>query len=178
MATINSNDTLLKKIALVMAENPRSTIKEIAEASGISNATLHRFCGTRENLENILFERAEYQIEHIINILKNEYDNYILGLKELIKVHYNDHEFLQAFFSLNPLNSREKSINYFKAMDEFFLRGQKKGNFRIDVNISFLTTLFSSGIYSLINAERRGRIAKMGIEDTFLDFFLSGIEQK
>lgn len=177
MVSLQNNDDLLKKIAVAMVENPRSTIKELAEASGISNATLHRFCGTRENLENILLQRAESTIEFILATVEKEYDDYTLALRELIKAHCNDHEFLQVLFTLQSSCSKEKYLPYFKAMDNFFLRGQKQGAFRIDINVSFLTTVFSSGIYGLINAERQGRIAKVGMEDSFVDFFLSGIVQ-
>lgn len=177
MASLQDNDDLLKKIAIAIVENPRSTIKELAEASGISNATLHRFCGTRENLENILLQRAEMAIEFILSTVEKEYDDYALGLKDLIKAHCNEHEFLQALFALQSSCSKEKFFPYFKAMDDFFLRGQKQGTFRIDINVSFLTTIFYSSVYGLINAERQGRIAKMGMEDSFVDFFLSGITQ-
>lgn len=108
MASLQDNDDLLKKVAIAIVENPRSTIKELAEASGISNATLHRFCGTRENLENILLQRAEMAIEFILSTVEKEYDDYALGLKDLIKAHCNEHEFLQALFALQSSCSKEK----------------------------------------------------------------------
>lgn len=178
MTTTNNDDELLKKIAIAMVENPRYTIKELAKASGISNATLHRFCGTRENLENILLERAESTIAFIIAAAEKEYDDYSLGLRELTKAHYKEHEFLQVLFALQSSCSREKYIPYLKAMDNFFLKGQKQGAFRIDLNVSFLTTAFTSSIYGVINAERQGRIAKVGMEESFENFFLFGIVQE
>lgn len=177
MVALQNNDDLLKKIAVAIVENPRSTIKELAEASGISNATLHRFCGTRENLEKILLQRAEETITFILSTVEKEYDDYIFGLKELVKAHCKEHEFLQVLFALQSSCSKDKYLPYFKAMDNFFLKGQKQGAFRIDVNVSFLTTIFYSSIYGIINAERQGRIAKIGMEDSFVDFFLSGITQ-
>lgn len=176
MNSAQSDDELLKKIAAAMIENPRYTIKEIAQASGISNATLHRFCGTRENLELLLIQHGEDILSTIIKVANKDYDDYIDGLRELTDVHYHNHEILQVFFSLQTTCTSRDYTAYFKAMDNFFLRGQKKGVFRIDFNVSFLTTAFTSCIYGLINAEHQGRIAKIGMEESFEHFFLSGIK--
>ena len=56
-STINE-EKHLKNLAAAVVENPRSTLKEIAETVGISIATLHRSYGTRENLENLLITKA------------------------------------------------------------------------------------------------------------------------
>ena len=65
-------------------------------------------------------------------------------------------------------------VPYMKAIDSFFLNGQKKGSFKIDFNVSVLSELFISIICGMIDAERRGRIASSGIEEVFEKFFLYG----
>ncbi|EPB7030303.1 transcriptional regulator, partial [Pseudomonas aeruginosa] len=45
-----ADEKLLKALAVALVDHPRGTFKEIAEAAGISKATLNRFCGTRDNL--------------------------------------------------------------------------------------------------------------------------------
>lgn len=172
------DNELLKKIATAMVENPRYTLKELAEASGISKATLHRLCGTRENLENILAEKGEETLAFIIETAEKEYNNYSLGLEELVKSHYKEHEFLQILFSVHTSCSQERYIPYLTAMDNFFLRGQKQGEFRIDISASFLTSVFTSTIYGLVNAEHSGRIAKSNLEVSFKNFLLDGIRNK
>lgn len=168
---------LMKKIAVAMSENPRSTIKEIAESVGVSKATLHRFCGTRENLENMLMQRAELAGLDLTKSAEKEYDDYISGLKELITAHYKEYEILRWGFSFQNNCQGEKYEPYLKALNSFFLRGQKQGAFRIDFSIEFLSTMFTSSIYGLIDAERKGRLAKVGTLESFEDFFLRGIQR-
>lgn len=177
MNTKYSDEELLKKIARAMVQNPRSTIKELAESSGISNATLYRFCGSKENLDNILLQKGENILDEIIEIANKKFDDYALGLEELANVHYKHNEILQLLYSLQITCSESKNIAYFKALDNFFLEGQKQGEFRIDFNTSFLTTVFTSSVYGVINAKHLGRIASVGMEDNFIEFFMTGIKK-
>ncbi|WP_042354779.1 TetR/AcrR family transcriptional regulator [Bacillus rubiinfantis] len=177
MVLTHSNDALIKRVALAMAENPRYTFKELAEVSGVSKATLHRLCGTRENLESILLNKAEITIESIINAAEMDHENYIDGLRNLIFTFYDEQEIFRWLFS-RPCSGAEKYYNpYFTALESFFLRGQKQGVFRIELSVEFLATIFTSSIVALIDAERTGRVAKMGTKEAFVDFFLSGIKQ-
>ena len=63
MNTTTNEEQLLKHLAVAIVEKPRSTIKELAESVEISKATLHRFCGTRENLQQILTEKSSETLE-------------------------------------------------------------------------------------------------------------------
>lgn len=174
--TYEEND-LIKRIAVAMSENPRSTIKELAELVGVSKATLHRFCGTRKNLEDMLMQRAEVAMVELTKSAEKEYDDYITGLKELITAHYKEYEILRWGFSSQNSCQEERYYPYLKALNSFFLKGQKQGAFRIDFSVEFLSTMFISSIYGLIDAERKGRVAKMGTLESFKDFFLKGIQQ-
>lgn len=48
-----TDERLLKALADAIVVHPLATLKELAEAAGVSKATLHRFCGTRDNLVNM-----------------------------------------------------------------------------------------------------------------------------
>ena len=177
MPASRNHGDLLRNVAAAIVQNPRSTLKELAEASGVSNATLHRLCGTREHLETILLQRAEATLDGVIAIARNEHSDYRTALQDLIAAHCSEHEFLQAAFTLQASCSDKDYGPYFTAMNAFFLNGQMNGAFRIDLPPAFLTTVFSSSLYGLLNSEHRGCIAPAGMERQFLDFFLSGIAQ-
>lgn len=49
-----NNNQLLAALAQAMLIQPRATLQELAQAVGISKATLYRFCRTREELEERL----------------------------------------------------------------------------------------------------------------------------
>ena len=58
MNSTSDDIKLLKNLSVTIVYNPRATTKELAEAVGISKATLHRAYGTRRNMENILMAKA------------------------------------------------------------------------------------------------------------------------
>jgi TetR/AcrR family transcriptional regulator, mexCD-oprJ operon repressor len=169
-----NEDHLLKLLAIAIVENPRSTIKELAETVGISKATLHRFCGTRKNLEQILLEKADTSLKSIIEISESNFNDYRVGVKKLINAHYENKEFLRFSCTLQPSIDEIYWIPYLKAIDSFFLNGQKDGAFKIDFNVTVLSEIFITIICGMIDSERRGRIAPNGIIDTFENFFLHG----
>lgn len=165
---------LLRRLAVAMTENPRSTIKELAEAVGISKATLHRFCGTRENLELMLIEASRKSLDHIIDVAEKDFDNYQAGLRELIQAHYQNREYHVFSSSNQACMTDDYWFAYLKAIDAFFLKGQKKGTFRLELGVSFLSESFISILCGIIDAERRGRIASMGAEAMIENLFLTG----
>lgn len=63
-------------------------------------------------------------------------------------------------------------------MDTFFLRGQQLGVFRIDMPAPVLTEIWGSLISGLIDAERRGRVAKAGLHDLLEKTLLQGVAAK
>lgn len=159
--TIYDDSNLIKQLAIALTEKPRSTIQELAIASGISKATLYRFCKTRENLDKILLKKASDTVNFIIETAEKDYEDYIVGLKELIQAHFKEVEiFRWVCTQPHSVIKDNCSPNYFCALDKFFLNGQKKGVFRIDFSVNFLSNIFMSSICGLIDAERQGRIQR------------------
>ncbi|MET0017803.1 winged helix-turn-helix transcriptional regulator [Oscillibacter sp.] len=174
MSTITNEDKLLKLLAVAVVENPRSTIKELAESVGISKATLHRFCGTRENLGIMLAQKAEEALNNIISTAEKDFDDYKDGMSQLIRAHLDNQELLRM--TCSPQSSIEDDWSpYLKAIDTFFLKAQKQGAFRIDFSAQVLSELFVSSICGMIDAQRRSRVASSGLPETFEDFFLHGV---
>ncbi|SIP54988.1 hypothetical protein PERCYII10_4766 [Pseudomonas aeruginosa] len=66
MTLISHDERLIKALAVAIVDRPRATLKELAEAAGVSKATLHRFCGTRDNLVQMLEDHGETVLNQII----------------------------------------------------------------------------------------------------------------
>lgn len=175
MISTDNDNKLLKCLAVSLVENPRSNLKELAESVGISKATLHRFCGTRDNLEAILFTKSIESMERIMVIAEKECDDYRKGLKLLIKEHYECKEFLRYSCNVQGCTNDEYWNTYARAIDSFFLKAQKQGVIKIDYSVSVLTELFLSVIYGIIDGERRGRVAPSYTLETIEKFFLHGV---
>lgn len=175
MSSMNkNNDELLKNLAIAMVANPRSTIKELADAVKISKATLHRFCGTRDNLDKMLYAKATEVFEEIIVEAQKEFNSYEDGLKELISVHLKNQEFIRFFCGVQMSINGDARNPYMEAITSFFLRGQKNGDFKIELSTSFLSDMFVTLICGVIDAVRYGQVAPTGIEDELEKFFLYG----
>lgn len=176
---LNTHDEqLLKKLASAIIENPRATTKELAEMVGISKATLHRFCGTRENLVQMITTESEKALHKIIAVANAKVDDYETALNELIKVHFDNEEYL--VFTCGVQSSLENKFwgDYSKSLDHFFLNGQKHGAFRIELSVPLLSELFIASICGAIDAQQRGRIASFGMQEGILNFYLNGARKQ
>lgn len=173
-STINESQ-MLKLLAISIVDSPRSTIKELGESVGISKATLHRFCGTRENLDKMLKEKANEALSDLQNIAQKDFDNYLEGLTILTKAHNENKEYLR--YICNMKNDEDESLcrPYFDAMDSFFLRGQKAGVFKIEFGASVLTEIYIMVLCGIIDTERRGRVAPKGMLEILENLFLHGV---
>lgn len=172
-----SKDKYLKKLAVAFFTNPSGTTKELAEEAGISKATLHRYFGTRENLINIIEEQSMQFINNIKEVAEKPYEDFENGVKSLINAHYDGNEFLLYICGTHVYGESEWE-NYFKALDVFFLRGQKEGFFRIDVSVQALTEIFMTSVCAMIGAEKRGRVASSNMLETVEIIFLHGAKNK
>jgi len=48
---------------IAIVDRPRGTFKDLAQSAGVSKATLNRFCGTRDNLIEMLINYASKVME-------------------------------------------------------------------------------------------------------------------
>lgn len=180
MNSISDTDQLLKSLALTVANRPRATMRELARHVGISKATLHRYCGTRENLLFQLEAHAEVMLKLIIFNTGLTYLEPLKALRRLIQEHLAHREllaFLMAQYRPDFLDLERDGRRwqfYLKALDGFFLRGQQKGLFRIDITAAIFTELFLTLVYGVVDAEQRGRAASADSARTVEKMFLHG----
>jgi TetR/AcrR family transcriptional repressor of mexCD-oprJ operon len=180
MNTPASDEKLLKALAVALVTHPRGTLKEIAEAAGISKATLNRYCGTRDQLIERLMDHGSQVMSLVIrNAGLDEYP-VLEALHRLISEHLAHREVL-AFIafewrpdSLDEPSGGARWLPYGDALDAFFLRGQQEGVFRLDITARELTEIFISLVFGLVDAERRGSVARARMAAVIEKFFLKG----
>ncbi|HEJ4414253.1 TPA: efflux pump transcriptional repressor NfxB, partial [Pseudomonas aeruginosa] len=145
MTLISHDERLIKALAVAIVDRPRATLKELAEAAGVSKATLHRFCGTRDNLVQMLEDHGETVLNQIIQACDLEHAEPLEALQRLIKEHLTHRELLVFLVFqyrpdfLDPHGEGARWQSYLEALDAFFLRGQQKGVFRIDITAAVFT---------------------------------------
>jgi TetR/AcrR family transcriptional repressor of mexCD-oprJ operon len=168
---------LLTALAAALVKKPRSSLQELAAAVGVSKATLYRFSATREQLIERLLN---YGISLIgDNITSSGLDKAppLEALRTLTAKSLEIPEitsFMVNYWELDWEPGITVSSEWDVTLDAFFLRGQQEGIFRIDFPAAALTELWVSILTGLLDAEQRGRIAKVGLLDMMERAFLQG----
>ncbi|WP_395505556.1 TetR/AcrR family transcriptional regulator [Ectopseudomonas hydrolytica] len=180
MSPTANDERLLKALAVATVNRPRATLKELAEAAGVSKATLHRFCGTRDNLVKMLEHYGKTVLKQTIAAADLERTEPLAALRILIGEHLKHRELLVFLMfqyrpdTFGPEAEDRYWQSYMDALDAFFLRGQQQGVLRIDISAVVLTELFTTLIYGMVDAERRGRAASASSANTLEQMFLHG----
>jgi TetR/AcrR family transcriptional repressor of mexCD-oprJ operon len=180
MSQPSQDERLLKALAVAFVDHPRATLKELAEAAGVSKATLHRFCGTRDNLVDRVVDHGFAVLEQIISTPDLLAGEPLAAMRDLIREHLAHREMLVfMMFQYRPetLQSEHDMARmrpYFDALDAFFLRCQQSGLLRIDTPAPVMTELLTSLIWGMVDAERRGRAAPAQSAQTIEQIFLQG----
>ncbi|MCD5993421.1 LacI family DNA-binding transcriptional regulator [Pseudomonas sp. CDFA 602] len=179
-----ADEKLLKALAIAVVDHSDGTLKDIAQAAGVSKATLNRFCGTRANLTEMLLNHASDLMNQMIVDADLQRAPPAEALQRLVDNHLKHRE-MMAFlvFQWRPDTLDETCGGlrwrpYIDALDAFFLRGQREGLFRIDVTAAMLMEMFASLLSGLIDAERRGRVARAGMGAVLIQFFLQGAQTR
>lgn len=182
---MNLNDEQgMAALAAVLVYAPGATLQEIATAVGVSRATLYRFCNSREKLVRRLLKHAVTRLAEGLKVVRLEEGSPVEALERLLVGEF-EHRELHAF--LMEFWSKEIEIDaelvpackaYEKALDAFFLRGQREGVFRIDIPAAVLNESLTWLLIGLMDAERRGRIARTSVLQTARALFLEGAAQR
>lgn len=176
---MRQDDNLLRNLAIIMVERPRSTLKELAEAVGVSRATLHRMFGTRDHIVEKINEYGVQVLSQIARTISAQAaEKKAISVHSLINMHLEHREVLvYQMFQYKPdtCSIEEDTWQlYNNTLDNFFLNGQQSGVFRIDIKAAALTEYFVSLIYGTVDAERRGRLANAESTKLLESFFLKG----
>ncbi|WNW10036.1 transcriptional regulator [Pseudomonas sp. DTU_2021_1001937_2_SI_NGA_ILE_001] len=175
-----ADSRFLKALAVAVVDHQSGTFKDIAQAAGVSKATLNRFCGTRANLVEMLHEHSSALMLQAVQQADLDKAEPLAALQSLIDGHLANREMLIFMMAEWRPDFAEDGVEmrrwqpYADAMDAFFLRGQHAGVFRIDISAPVLTELFCSMIFGLVESERRGRVARAAMSGVLRQFFLDG----
>jgi len=171
------DNRILPALALALVDNPRATLQELAKAVGISKATLYRFCRTREQLIERLMSHSAEVFNQVLHMSDLESGPSLEGLKRLIANNMEHREltvFLMYYWWKADSADSDAEAGWQNALDAFFLRGQQQGVFRIDIPAPTLTEIWGSIMIGLVDAERRGRVARAGLSVLIETAFLHG----
>lgn len=171
---------VLRALAAAIVDRPRATLQELAQAAGISKATLYRYSRTREQLiddlrchcaDIMMQELHRHQIETI---------EPLQALKRVIEFHIEHAEFSCFIFYhwQQDTPADEEPVELWKEhsriLDQVFLRGQQLGVFRVDISAATLADACGYLMCGLVDSARRGRSARFNLVQIIESLFLQG----
>lgn len=170
----------LKKLASAFCTKPGGSARDLAAAAGISKATFYRVYSSKDHLEEILTERAEEVVEGLFAITEKDITSRN-ALSEMMRWCCDNREYLMFLCRSALLGDScvdTCRCSYDDRMRAFFLKGQQRGEFRVDVPAAVMAEIFGGEMAALFEAESRGRIASAMMADYWETIFLFGVESK
>lgn len=89
-----ADDKFLKALAVALVDHSNGTLKDIAQAAGVSKATLNRFCGTRANLVELLLNHASDLMNQMVADADLQHAPPLEALQRLVDNHLMHREML------------------------------------------------------------------------------------
>lgn len=179
--TVIANDRdkkrILAALAQAMVEHPRASMQELAKAVGMGKATLQRFCRTREQLIEMLTAYSMEVIDNNIRTAGLDTAHPLDALERLTASSLEQKEissFIMLHVQPDTCYDIGEKAGWDVILETFFLRGQQEGVFRIDIPAPALTEIWIAIITGLIDAERRGKVARARLLDLVGRSFLQG----
>lgn len=178
------DDKVTGALALAIAKRPRANLQQIARAAGISKATLYRLSPTREGLVELLLERAREHLQNALaqaDLSRPPFRDALRRLTENVMTAREFYLFWSSTQWMSMLDSEPGKGDdavpsfYGESLEEFFLKGQQAGVFRIDMSAKWLTTAYDYLLYAAMDSAQRGEIATVGIAAMVERTFLQGV---
>jgi TetR/AcrR family transcriptional regulator, mexCD-oprJ operon repressor len=171
---------LLAALALALVDKPRATLQELSQAVGVSKATLYRHSRTREDLIGRLTQHASSCLQRALVGARLNEGSAREALTRFVQAQL-EHREMAAFlvYHWQPESSQSEHgasscDAYLGALDSFILRGQREGVFRIDISAQAQAEALVALLTGLVDAERRGRVARASVAAAVEALFLRG----
>ena len=171
-------DHVLRSAAALLTRRSTATMDEVAKAAGISRATLHRHFSGREALVRALEELGIAECEAALDAARLDEGPAADAVRRIVREIEPAAGLLAFLYSENQLFEGEEQNQGWTRIDEgisaLFRRGQRIGEFRIDLTPAWLTEalfgLLASGAWMV----QSGRGAPKDFHYMIVELLLGG----
>ncbi|MBJ3807948.1 TetR/AcrR family transcriptional regulator [Streptomyces flavofungini] len=175
-------DQVLRSAAAQLTRKGSSTLDEVAKASGISRATLHRHFAGRDALVRALEDLGLKECELALDAARLGEGSAQDALRRLIKEIEPAAGLLAFLVTENQLFEGDDRHEGWSRIDdrmaELFRRGQESGEFRIDLSTAWLT----DALYGLVGAAAwavlDGRVAAKDFSYMIAELLIGGAQRR
>ncbi|WP_405800649.1 TetR/AcrR family transcriptional regulator [Streptomyces sp. NBC_01506] len=170
-------DQVLRTAAALLSRQATATMDEVARASGIGRATLHRHFSGRDALVRALEEFGIREFEAALDAARTGEGSASDAVRRLITEIEPSAGLLAFLVTENQLFEGEMNEGWDRLdarVALLFRRGQEQGEFRIDLSPAWLTDAFYGLIGSAFWAVREGRVATKDFQYMIAELLLGG----
>lgn len=147
-------DELVERLADALADNPGCTMKELAEAVGISKASLHRIYTNKENICQILVDKERQIFADIQVVLQRTDSDWLADLQEIIGLLADNGPFVRCMGRETlPVQLTEEEWDHIdQKLTGFFRKGREAGLLQGDFSSTDMNDIFIGLITGLIES--------------------------
>lgn len=171
-------DHVLRSAAALLTRRSTATMDEVAKAAGISRATLHRHFAGRDALVRALEQLGIAECEGALNRARPEEGSAAEAVRRLVREIQPAAGLLAFLYGENQLWEGDRQNEGWQRLDArigaLFQRGQRDGEFRIDLSPVWLTEALYGLIASCAWATLDGRVASRDFPTMIAELLLGG----
>ncbi|MEW2295307.1 helix-turn-helix domain-containing protein [Streptomyces sp. NPDC006743] len=171
-------DHVLRTAAALLTRKSTATMDEVARAAGISRATLHRHFAGRDALVRALEALGIQECEAALDAARTHEGPAREAVHRLVRETESAAGLLAFLYSENQLFEGEEQNAGWARIDErieaLFRRGQRSGEFRIDLTPAWLTEALYGLLASGAWAVAEGRVAPKDYTYMIVELLLGG----
>ncbi|WP_329080720.1 helix-turn-helix domain-containing protein [Streptomyces niveus] len=170
-------DQVLRTAAALLTRKATATMDEVARASGIGRATLHRHFAGRDALVRALEELGIREFEAALDAARTDEGSASDAVRRLIAEIEPAAGLLAFLVTENQLFEGEMNQGWDRLdsrVSAVFQRGQRQGEFRIDLSPAWLTDAFYGLVSSGFWAVHDGRVATKDFQYMIAELLLGG----
>ncbi|MFE4612228.1 TetR/AcrR family transcriptional regulator [Streptomyces niveus] len=170
-------DQVLRTAAALLTRKATATMDEVARASGIGRATLHRHFAGRDALVRALEELGIREFEAALDSARTDEGSASDAVRRLVAEIEPAAGLLAFLVTENQLFEGEMNEGWDRLdsrVSAVFQRGQRQGEFRIDLSPAWLTDAFYGLVSSGFWAVHDGRVATKDFQYMIAELLLGG----
>ena len=163
-----------------LASDPDSSMSEIARRAGVVRATIYVHFPTRESLLDAVMDYAVGQVSDAMRGAEPQRDEPVEALERVLRATWRQLAQFHGLLALNTarLSAEELHRRHRPMLDELeplIERGQKEGDFRGDLPVSWLLAVTRSIVHTASHEIRGGRLPESEAERVLISTILDAI---
>lgn len=170
-------EELLAKLAGALADNPGSTMKELAEATGISKASLHRIYTNKENICTLIVQKNKNIFQQLCAIMQEAEPDWLGALQASIDLLVDNSPFVRCLgrdiFWTDVMEAVWEVFD--QEITKFFCKGKEAGIVKSDFSSTDMNDLFIGLVTGMIESMSMRQSSPQTVKRIVYEALLGGI---